>query len=694
MKTQNLIKSAILLAFVAMALPNISALVVNIDMPNSFHANDMIFLILNISSAENTPVNYSVSFLCPDLLQSPLTIETTNLNANSYFVKRYTYMIVTEDIEPQQCNAEVLINNLVVASKTFYIDTLPTLNLEIKVCKDSSCQERSKIFNTGEEVFISYSSPFQADVQSILVKPDASTRQLSLPSSTTLNQAGTYTIHLNYSSSGYKRGQTTYTFNVLPTKLQIKSLASCNIDNSCGPSKRNVNISGPKLMQTLSTNSVNHDFGFFETCDDSNNRSGDGCSGICRIEFGWACSGQPSNCTKVIDVDAPGSVKNLKAIANGPTWITWNWTNPNETDFAHSTVYRSLYYLSGGKNITNPPFNATGLSQGQEETLTVFTADTRNNMDYLLGVSSTASTSNGAIPPGPITSLKNVSKGASWIYWTWKNPTDLDFSQNIIYLNGMNLLNTSNSSYNATGLAAATIHNITIYTMDNSGGINTAGVTNLSMTLSSGGPINGTCGASRNSCAPGTLSNSTQNLTHYLWQCLGSNGGTNASCSLRIPVNFTINVSKSGTGKGNITSNPVGINCGAVCSANYTNGTSVTLTAIPDSTSLFSGWSNGCTGNGVCILTQNANPIATFTQQTYIFHQADNDNNSKIDSTEVMRFNYCKINPSDSRCNPLYGDWIEPTYVPNAAYLWASTSDGRYYYNISAGGCPACWVSG
>jgi hypothetical protein len=47
--------------------------------------------------------------------------------------------------------------------------------------------------------------------------------------------------------------------------------------------------------------------------------------------------------------------------------------------------------------------------------------------------------------------------------------------------------------------------------------------------------VNGSCGTTQNICTSGTLSGSSQNSTQYIWSCLGSGGGTNASCSLNIP---------------------------------------------------------------------------------------------------------------------------------------------------------------
>ncbi|MFZ4857456.1 MAG: putative Ig domain-containing protein [Desulfuromonadaceae bacterium] len=72
---------------------------------------------------------------------------------------------------------------------------------------------------------------------------------------------------------------------------------------------------------------------------------------------------------------------------------------------------------------------------------------------------------------------------------------------------------------------------------------------------------------------------------------------------------------KSGTGNGTITSSADNINCGATCSASITSGTTVTLTATPNSSSTFEGWSGACGGTGTCNVTINTaqNVTATFT---------------------------------------------------------------------------------
>jgi List-Bact-rpt repeat protein/cortical protein marker for cell polarity/PASTA domain-containing protein len=79
------------------------------------------------------------------------------------------------------------------------------------------------------------------------------------------------------------------------------------------------------------------------------------------------------------------------------------------------------------------------------------------------------------------------------------------------------------------------------------------------------------------------------------------------------PLPEGLSVSKAGSGTGTVTSSPTGIGCGPACSGDFAYGTSVTLTATPAKGSSFSGWSNGCTGTGICTLTMNGAQSVTAT---------------------------------------------------------------------------------
>jgi hypothetical protein len=71
-------------------------------------------------------------------------------------------------------------------------------------------------------------------------------------------------------------------------------------------------------------------------------------------------------------------------------------------------------------------------------------------------------------------------------------------------------------------------------------------------------------------------------------------------------INYLLTVSKPGIGSGTVTSEPSAINCGADCAKTFGVGSTVTLTAIADIGSAFTGWSGEtCLGTGTCTVTMS-----------------------------------------------------------------------------------------
>jgi hypothetical protein len=185
-----------------------------------------------------------------------------------------------------------------------------------------------------------------------------------------------------------------------------------------------------------------------------------------------------------------------------------------------------------------------------------------------------------------------------------------------------------------------------------------------------------------------TLGHDSSPLCHY---CGGQYGvtmyeqhwcpsqGNFASCDWNYtptPVNYPLSVSKTGTGSGTVTSAPAGINCGSTCSANYSSGTWVTLTASAGSGSTFAGWSGPCSGTGTCMVSMAAAQSVTAT-----FNQAAQSSNAY----------YCYSNSYSSYgfqnwlCNAAYN----PTYCYTSNWQWTTCpsapqqSNAYYCYSNS-----------
>jgi outer membrane protein assembly factor BamB len=91
--------------------------------------------------------------------------------------------------------------------------------------------------------------------------------------------------------------------------------------------------------------------------------------------------------------------------------------------------------------------------------------------------------------------------------------------------------------------------------------------------------------------------------TCYYMLGLGSNCVTNDVFYFPVrlvrsytPATFMLKVSTAGSGQGQISSSPSGINCGGDCEESYAKDSSITLTATPMNGSSFAGWGGSCSG--------------------------------------------------------------------------------------------------
>jgi len=173
-------------------------------------------------------------------------------------------------------------------------------------------------------------------------------------------------------------------------------------------------------------------------------------------------------------------IKNLEVKDSGTTWIYWTWENPENENFGKCMIYINDRNV---KNTTREYYNATNLNPGTNNTIKICVVD-KYGVKQSECVSSSAMTLEGrdTAPPSPIDNLAVESKTTTSIKWTWTNPSESDFDKAIVYINGINVKNTTENYYEAKGLAQNTIYTITVHTMDTEGNINTQNVTNSTRT--------------------------------------------------------------------------------------------------------------------------------------------------------------------------------------------------------------------
>ena len=178
------------------------------------------------------------------------------------------------------------------------------------------------------------------------------------------------------------------------------------------------------------------------------------------------------------------------------------------------------------------------------------------------------------------------------------------------------------TTYNDTGLAAATSYSYRVRATDAAGNLSGYSITASATTLAgaptitsftpSSGPvgtsvtIGGTSFTGATAVRFNGVSTSFTVISDTAIQATVPTGATTGPLSVTTPggtatspnnftVTVTLTVTKTGIiGSGTVTSSDGGINCGATCSASYNSGTVVTLTATPTGLlSIFTGW-DGC----------------------------------------------------------------------------------------------------
>jgi hypothetical protein len=137
---------------------------------------------------------------------------------------------------------------------------------------------------------------------------------------------------------------------------------------------------------------------------------------------------------------------------------------------------------------------------------------------------------------------------------------------------------------------------------------------------------------------------------------------------------YTLTLGKSGSGFGSVASSPAGVSCGATCSADYDDGTVVTLTAIAAAGSRFTGWSGaGCSGTGSCVVTMGTARSVT-AGFVLLYTLSVTKTGSGSGSVSAIGID------CGSTCNAEYDDGTAVT-------LMASAANGSTFAGWSGAGC-------
>jgi len=145
----------------------------------------------------------------------------------------------------------------------------------------------------------------------------------------------------------------------------------------------------------------------------------------------------------------------------------------------------------------------------------------------------------------------------------------------------------------------------------------------------------------------------------------------------------TLDVLKTGTGSGLVTSSPTGIDCGSDCSETFPSGTTVDLTATPSQGSSFAGWGGDCADCGSALTCQivvdaNKSCVAQFLDLKTLTVRVSGSGAGTISSS-----------PSGIVCGT---DCTEDYPEGTSVVLTATPSSGHWFWGW-AGDCSSCGMA-
>jgi hypothetical protein len=211
-----------------------AAISIEIDVKNSFSLNENISFNYSITSTQNETITFIPFVSCLNAPGAMLSQEEIQLEANVPFEGVYDYIEVTENIEPQTCKASIRIISPEEQEKSenFTIETKPSFDFSLKICKDAECAQEAKVFILNEDVYLDYESEIEPEISAILILPDKTTQSLALPASIKAEQMGNYNLEITASKEGYKTATIKDQFGIIEKQAEIP-IVSCNLNRKC-----------------------------------------------------------------------------------------------------------------------------------------------------------------------------------------------------------------------------------------------------------------------------------------------------------------------------------------------------------------------------------------------------------------------------------------------------------------------------
>ncbi|MSS75149.1 hypothetical protein EXS73_02970, partial [Candidatus Pacearchaeota archaeon] len=370
-----------------------------------------------------------------------------------------------------------------------HYQTANTLTLTLANSTFTTTTTQSPLLNFSEtKTFTITTNAPNATYTSTLTTTSTDSRCLASPSSTNTSTVTLGTLPTNTSTGTPSLPLVTILSPLGLTYPNNTILINLSLTNA---TTTTVSIPGNLSVIYTAPFTINLSNGTYTLTANASNAAG---STLASVTFTIATGTvPPTNLTNLTNLP-PATVTNLRATNQTLASITWNWTNPADTDFSHVQLFLNNLFVG---NTSATSYTALGLLPNTSYALTLFTVDNASIINTT-GITNTTSTLSGSgsnstnntnstgnsslgIPNG-VANLQALTRTNTSIVWNWTNPS-ANFSHVGIYLNGIFQLNTSATNFTALNLQPNTAYTLSIFTFNASGAGSGIPVTSLISTL-------------------------------------------------------------------------------------------------------------------------------------------------------------------------------------------------------------------
>lgn len=400
------------------------------------------------------------------------------------------------------------------------------------------------------------------------------------------------------------------------------------------------------------------------------------------------------------------------AITASSFTLSWNTTEAANTTINYGTSTNNYTFTATNSSyLTEHAYSFASLNDDTTYFIQVINCDSSGNCQTANEVNVTTLDTTA---PSTVTNLVAINVTNQSIVWNWTNPSDDDFNATLIYLDGINLANGTNTTYNytATNLNESTNYTITITTRDHTGNINTTNVTNTTQTLDFTAPIISNVS---NSSIAGTsaiinwTTNEAANATVYFGNQTGNYTNTTTNETFQTSHSIALlgldettqyfYITRSCDSSGNCansseynftTLDATAPNITSINATNITNTTAIVRTTTNEAASvtIFYGTSSGSytntTANATTIVSHNItlsslNP--TGQQYFYIAELCDASNNC-ANSTEQ---NFTTLDTTAPTISNVESGYITDDDTVTISWTTSEAANSTLYYGNESG---------